>query len=90
MNGEMRESEQVLFGLQSVFMRDNASLIVAQWFKFNAKESIDYGAGAPAVRGQMSGRVWEGEMGSRCVLRSDRVTSFALSVKEEIREKNEK
>lgn len=28
-NREMRESEQVLFGLQSVFMRDNASLIVA-------------------------------------------------------------
>lgn len=28
MNGEMKESEQVLFGLQSVFERDNASLIV--------------------------------------------------------------
>lgn len=60
MNGEMRESEQVLFGLQSVFERDNASLIVvsvAPRFKFNAKESIGYGAGAPVVRGQMSGRV---------------------------------
>lgn len=59
-NGEMRESEQVLFGLQSVFERDNASLIVvsmAPRFKFNTKESIGCGTGAPLVRGQMSGRV---------------------------------
>lgn len=30
---------------------------VAPRFKFNAKESIGGGTGAPVVRGQMSGRV---------------------------------
>lgn len=64
MNGEMSESEQVLFGLQSVFQGDNASLIVvsvAPRFKFNAKESIGCGTGAPVDRGQMSGRMhWVG------------------------------
>lgn len=74
MNGEIKESEQVLFGLQSVFKWDNASLIVvsvAPRFKFNAKESIGYSAGAPVVRGQMSGRMYLvcGEMGNSCVLK---------------------
>lgn len=53
----MGESEQVLFGLQSVLEIDNAPLIVvsvAPRFKFNAKESIVYGTGAPVVRGQTS------------------------------------
>lgn len=68
MNGEMRESEQVLFGLQSVFERDNASLIVvsvAPISKFNAKESIGCGAGAPVVRGQMSVRVCQASGGNQ-------------------------
>lgn len=49
---EMRESEQVLFGLQSVLERDNASLIVvsvAPRFKFNAEESIGCGTGGPQL-----------------------------------------
>lgn len=65
MNGEMRESEQVLFGLQSVFERDNASLIVvsvAPRFKFNAKESIGCGVGAP---GCQRSNEWEGALGVR-------------------------
>lgn len=60
MNEEMRESEQVLCGQQYVFERDNASLIVASVaprFKFNAKESVGCGTGAPVDRGQMSVRV---------------------------------
>lgn len=51
MNEEEWESEQVLFGQQSVFERDNASLIVASVaprFKFNAKESVGCGTGAPS------------------------------------------
>lgn len=54
MNGELRESEQVLFGLKSAFERDNVSLIVvavALRFKFNAEESIGCGAGGPSCQG---------------------------------------
>lgn len=64
-NEGMRESEQVLFGVQSVFERDNASLIVvsvAQRFKFNAEESIVCGTGrAPSCQ---RSNEWEGVLGA--------------------------
>ena len=65
MNGATRESEQVLFGLQSVLERDNASLIVvsvAPKFKFNAKESIGCGTGGPSCQ---RSNEWEGVSGMR-------------------------
>lgn len=68
MNEEMRESEQVLFGQQSVFERDNASLVVvsvAPRFKFSAKESVSCGTGAPVDRGQMSVRVCRASGGNQ-------------------------
>lgn len=47
----MRESEPVLFAVQSVFGGDNSPLMVAPRFKFNAKKSIGCATGGPGPRG---------------------------------------
>lgn len=58
----MRESEPVLFGVQSVFGRDNGPLMVAPRFKFNAKKSIGCATGGPGPQGSNE---WEGSLGVR-------------------------
>lgn len=81
MSREVRESEQVLFGLQSV----NARQCRFDWspqIQVQYHESIGNGIRAPTVRGQMSRRVhwvWEEEMEGEFVVKSDREKSYSLS-----------